>query len=126
MANFTVPQGDPMHGEKEILEPAYDAEVTRAADEQRAFAQRDEVEDYPGDSGKQAAARVKADAYHGLGGLAKQVVADAERGTTSVESRLEGSSVEAKGEGSPLTSKAGRADTDDERVPASKSGSSSK
>jgi hypothetical protein len=72
MANFTVPQGDPMHGEKEILEPAYDAEVTRAADEQRAFAQRDEVEDYPGDSGKQAAARVKADAYHGLGGLAKR------------------------------------------------------
>jgi hypothetical protein len=116
-------RGDQMHGDLEITTPASDAEVTRAADKQRYEAQKDEAEEYPGDSGAQAQARLKDDNYHGLGKLADQVEADALRGTRSARNT---DTPEARGEGSPLTSKVAEVPSDSPSSSSSSSSSSGK
>jgi hypothetical protein len=98
MGTFT---GDPLHGEHEVTEPSHDADVTRAADKQRYEAQKNEAADYPGDSGAQAQARLKDDAYHGGSNLRRAIRREAEEGT---DEGYSDKTPEAKGQGSSSSS----------------------
>lgn len=74
--------GDAIKGEHEQQpgELLDDREATRRADKQRYEAQKGEAADYPGDSGKQAAARLK-DEPNTQTAVGKEVVKEAAIGT---------------------------------------------